>query len=543
MPGEKQLYERLVDEAHDGFLVTTSRLERRVKRSLAAEGRNFERALFDEAMSSLQESGRLIATKAPPPVRRQRQSEWTNEELDASVAAYAQMVKLTQGNAKYNKAQVYRDLAAKYGRAPEAFERRMMNISAVLEANGKEWLKGLAPARNVGSGVAPRIEDALLRAGVLPQASPDGKNEGGVGARRGSMRGETLRQAILRVLSQRNDWVSRQELIDATGHEKGYSGIIGVSRGEPAANTLRHLGWVTVKKVGGKASYRITPLGMSSAREHLSLPALSRDLPNWQKALEALVALGGKSSRAAIHDWLVKRYGSFDMENLRKDLTMLSVNDKGRFAYRAWERRRGRPKVALDLVFAGAGEGPQRTYELFDPSSHGQWEIYRTPKGALDLRVKAVQIDEDLRQAQQATPEFDPADASTGKKRMLREIALRQGGPAFRKKVLQAFARNCGVTGCRVEEILEAAHISPYDGPNTNHVTNGLLLRSDIHTLFDLGLIRIAPKTMKVHVHPRLLNHTEYAAYDGSALIESYPSPSGKALEDHWARHAAKWEQ
>ena len=44
------------------------------------------------------------------------------------------------------------------------------------------------------------------------------------------------------------------------------------------------------------------------------------------------------------------------------------------------------------------------------------------------------------------------------------------------------------MTGCDVVQALDAAHISPYLGDQSNHVTNGVLLRADIHTLFDLQL-------------------------------------------------------
>ncbi|WP_169719739.1 HNH endonuclease, partial [Novosphingobium acidiphilum] len=57
---------------------------------------------------------------------------------------------------------------------------------------------------------------------------------------------------------------------------------------------------------------------------------------------------------------------------------------------------------------------------------------------------------------------------------------------------MKAYDGKCAVTSCAIEPLLEAAHIHPYLGPKTNHVTNGMLLRADIHTLFDLGLLAIA---------------------------------------------------
>jgi putative restriction endonuclease len=69
----------------------------------------------------------------------------------------------------------------------------------------------------------------------------------------------------------------------------------------------------------------------------------------------------------------------------------------------------------------------------------------------------------------------------------LRCIAARRGQAAFRAALIDAYGGRCSITGCDAVEALEAAHISPYKGDHTNDVTNGLLLRADLHTLFDLG--------------------------------------------------------
>jgi len=50
--------------------------------------------------------------------------------------------------------------------------------------------------------------------------------------------------------------------------------------------------------------------------------------------------------------------------------------------------------------------------------------------------------------------------------------------------------------------VLEAAHIKPYRGKTDSHLENGLLLRADLHTLFDLNLIGVEPDTLTVRVHP-----------------------------------------
>lgn len=85
-------------------------------------------------------------------------TEWSDEELKASVEAYLSMLHSHRSGTPFVKAAIYRDLAGRFGRTDSAFERRMMNISSVLSILGREWLPGLLPAKNVGTNIAPRIE-------------------------------------------------------------------------------------------------------------------------------------------------------------------------------------------------------------------------------------------------------------------------------------------------------------------------------------------------------------------------------------------------
>ncbi len=101
-------------------------------------------------------------------------------------------------------------------------------------------------------------------------------------------------------------------------------------------------------------------------------------------------------------------------------------------------------------------------------------------------------------------PAYDPASAADERERAMRAICIRRGQPAFRAILLAAYDGRCAVTGCDVEEVLEAAHISPYSGPSSDNVCNGLLLRADIHTLFDCGLLAFDPETRQVMLADRL---------------------------------------
>ena len=133
---------------------------------------------------------------------------------------------------------------------------------------------------------------------------------------------------------------------------------------------------------------------------------------------------------------------------------------------------------------------------------------------------------------------FNPADVEDGRRKIMTEVVRRQGQPAFRKSLLQAYGGRCAVSRSRLIWILEAAHISPYRGPKTNHVSNGLLLRADVHTLFDLGLISVEPKSHMVQTSS-LLDSSGYEKLAGrKILLPRTPAdrPSSLALEEHFSR-------
>lgn len=127
---------------------------------------------------------------------------------------------------------------------------------------------------------------------------------------------------------------------------------------------------------------------------------------------------------------------------------------------------------------------------------------------------------------------FDAANMADARSREMRAIALRQGQPAFRRQLLNAYSGMCAVSGCSISAVLEAAHISPYRGTHTNHINNGILLRTDLHTLFDLGLLRIEPGTYIVSIASALRN-SEYYQFHGKRLrlpIDAHCLPDYDAL-------------
>lgn len=95
-------------------------------------------------------------------------------------------------------------------------------------------------------------------------------------------------------------------------------------------------------------------------------------------------------------------------------------------------------------------------------------------------------------------------------------IKSRRGQRRFREALLRAYGSRCVVTGCRVEALLEAAHITPHAEHTDYRVSNGLLLRADIHTLFDLNLL-VIDEFYRVKMSERL-RYSEYWTYNGRKL-------------------------
>ena len=74
-----------------------------------------------------------------------------------------------------------------------------------------------------------------------------------------------------------------------------------------------------------------------------------------------------------------------------------------------------------------------------------------------------------------------------------RPVRQRLGQGAFRVLVTDVYERRCAVTGEKALPVLQAAHIRPVTREGPHRVDNGLLLRSDIHALFDQGYVTVTP--------------------------------------------------
>ena len=116
----------------------------------------------------------------------------------------------------------------------------------------------------------------------------------------------------------------------------------------------------------------------------------------------------------------------------------------------------------------------------------------------------------------------------------------RLGQGAFRVLVTDAYERCCAVTGEKTLPVLEAAHIRPYALLGPHRVSNGILLRSDLHTLFDLGYVTVTPE-LKFEVSSRLKtewqNGREYYAHQGQPLRVQPADPASRPSREFLTWH------
>ncbi|HET7787015.1 MAG TPA: HNH endonuclease [Myxococcales bacterium] len=131
------------------------------------------------------------------------------------------------------------------------------------------------------------------------------------------------------------------------------------------------------------------------------------------------------------------------------------------------------------------------------------------------------------------------AEAATERYGLPQLVAPRLGQGTFRVLVTDVYQRRCAVTGERTLPVLEAAHIQPYAAGGRHSIRNGLLLRSDLHTLFDRGYLTVTPEA-RVEVSRRIReefeNGREYYALQGHELRlppRSESQPASELLRWH----------
>ncbi len=163
-----------------------------------------------------------------------------------------------------------------------------------------------------------------------------------------------------------------------------------------------------------------------------------------------------------------------------------------------------------------------RTYDTADQIGDDLWQRYEAAR--LRLTASTAVLDAPADEVRYGTPVL---------------VAPRLGQGIFRARVMDAYGRRCAVTGERTLPVLEAAHIKPYSQSGPHATENGLLLRSDLHTLFDRGYVTVTPKLelrVSQSIRAEYENGRDYYALDGHEVrqpVAPYPAPSNEFLEWH----------
>ena len=140
--------------------------------------------------------------------------------------------------------------------------------------------------------------------------------------------------------------------------------------------------------------------------------------------------------------------------------------------------------------------------------------------------------------------EWEPALDWQTKKTELERIngstVVRPGAADFRKLVLDEYKNCCSVTGCNISEVLDVAHIVPYYGIESDDIQNAIVLRTDLHRLFDNGLVSFKYETPKENliIEVKEVAINEYGYLNGKSCMlpknkDSRPSQSALFIKNY----------
>lgn len=116
--------------------------------------------------------------------------------------------------------------------------------------------------------------------------------------------------------------------------------------------------------------------------------------------------------------------------------------------------------------------------------------------------------------------------ARLDRQRQTAERWARPGQAKFRVELLELYQSQCAVTGCAALDAIDAAHIVGVDGGGSDKASNGIILRADLHRLFDSHLMAIDPAKGSVHFHQCCRDHYQEIEGREARWPEGGPKPS-----------------
>lgn len=154
--------------------------------------------------------------------------------------------------------------------------------------------------------------------------------------------------------------------------------------------------------------------------------------------------------------------------------------------------------------------------------------------GAFQAALSAKGAERALHRIVQRTPDFFFPQGH-----QLEVVRVRRGQRQFREHLLSAQGETCAFTGKAPLRVLEAGHLYSYAQIGVHHQHGGLLLRRDIHRLFDDGWLAVDPDRLRVDVSGQLEHYPQYAELHDRRLRTSLHDEQVGWLARHWAEHRA----
>jgi hypothetical protein len=119
-------------------------------------------------------------------------------------------------------------------------------------------------------------------------------------------------------------------------------------------------------------------------------------------------------------------------------------------------------------------------------------------------------------------------------------VRRRKGQRQFRFRMMERFGEWCAFSGAQPPQVLEAAHLYSFAERPEHHHDGGLLLRRDIHSLFDAHLVAINPSSWKIEISERLETYPAYWNLHRTDLkLRSEQRPNRDLVAAHHATFAA----
>lgn len=195
---------------------------------------------------------------------------------------------------------------------------------------------------------------------------------------------------------------------------------------------------------------------------------------------------------------LVRKSAGVSMEEIRSTMNNSYELDEIQIEYLVYKMILERRAILNEI---------DNLYYLSSPSDFETVEMHATDV-LEEIEVEISEDELDLEELEQFEIPYDMLEDP------ISQVKVRRGQPRFRLMLLKLYNNTCIVTGCKITQLLEAAHISPHSAGSDYRLSNGLLLRADIHTLFDLDMLAINPETFRLKMIDTLRQSEHYAEFD-----------------------------